>query len=239
MKSIVQAGNYYVIQFDDSPYILSDIKLIPGRVFDGASKLWKVPTSSKEYVANFAKKHRFNFKGDGVYEPFRGFDYAIPSMKELDIDISLKRELFPFQKQGVKYIIDRKKVIVGDQPGLGKTGQAIAALEGAKAFPALIICPSSLKINWQREIEIWTNRKAMILNDSIRRTWTYFYEAGMAEIFIVNYESLRKYFVAEIKQPINEEGKKVPLRLYHIKFLPSINLFKTVIVDESHRVKDI
>jgi SWI/SNF-related matrix-associated actin-dependent regulator 1 of chromatin subfamily A len=62
----------------------------------------------------------------------------------------------------------------------------------------------------------------------------------MAQVFITNYESLKKYFVAEINQPIDPKtGKKVPLTLKHIKFKDNINLFKSVIVDESHRLKDL
>ncbi|MDR2651007.1 MAG: DEAD/DEAH box helicase [Prevotellaceae bacterium] len=120
------------------------------------------------------------------------------------------------------------------------TAQAIAAVAAANAFPCLVICPSSLKINWQREIEMWTTKKAMILSDSIRSTWTFFYEAGMAQFFITNYESLKKYFVKKINVRTGEDGKKLPVTLRDIEFLAQkINIFKSVIVDESHRVKDL
>jgi hypothetical protein len=120
------------------------------------------------------------------------------------------------------------------------TAQAIATILAANAFPCLVICPSSLKINWEREWDMWTTRKALILNDSIRRTFPYFYEARMAHVFIANYESLKKYFVEEINQPVDvETGKKKPLTLKHIKFNDKIGFFKSVIVDESHRVKDL
>lgn len=58
--------------------------------------------------------------------------------------------------------------------------------------------------------------------------------SAMNHVFVVNYESLKKYFVASInKEP------DVPLRLNHIKFKQTINLFKSVIIDESHRCKEI
>lgn len=119
------------------------------------------------------------------------------------------------------------------------TAQAIATVIAAQAFPCLVICPSSLKINWEREFEMWGNHKATILSDSIKDTWDMLYQMRYADIFIVNYESLKKYFVAEINQPIGKDGKKVPLRLNHIKFKSKIKLFKSIICDESHRVKDI
>jgi SWI/SNF-related matrix-associated actin-dependent regulator 1 of chromatin subfamily A len=161
------------------------------------------------------------------------FDYSIPDMPTLDIDIPLKREMFPFQKEGVAYNLQHKRVIVGDQPGLGKTIEAIATVVAAKAFPCLVICPSSLKMNWQIEVGMWTNYQALILNPSIKRTYPYFNEAGLAHFFIVNYESLKSFFVTDFPK----KGKKNP-KLKDIKFSSNINIFKSIIIDEAHRTKD-
>ena len=162
------------------------------------------------------------------------FDYTIPAMPQLDVHIPLKRELYPFQKEGVAYILKHKRVIVGDQPGLGKTMQAIAAVVAADAFPCLVICPASLKINWQIEIAMWTNKTALILNNSYRRTWAYHWEIGVAQFFIVNYESLKSMFVTHFPE---KDGKKNP-RLNDMRFREEIGLFKSVIVDECHKCKD-
>lgn len=239
MRQIIPQGSDFVVAFDYSPAIISDIKLIPGRRFDGVSKNWIVPGESKRHLVRLANKYGFAMKGAETPDVFKNFTYDIPDMPKLKADIPLKRDLFPFQREGVQYILDQKRVIVGDQPGLGKTAQAIAAIVAANAFPAVVICPSSLKENWRREIEMWTHKTAMVMNDGIRQTWSYFYEAKMADIFIVNYESLKKYFVTEINQPVDANGKKLPLRLNHIKFSSKINLFKAVVIDESHRVKEV
>ena len=110
------------------------------------------------------------------------------------------------------------------------TLQSIATINLADAFPCLVICPSSLKINWLREWEKFTDKKAMILTDKVRDTWTFFFQTGMHQVFIVNYESLKKYFVQRIKKA---EG----WTLRDVEFRNSINLFKSVIIDESHRCK--
>lgn len=239
MRQIVENNGYFVMTFNYSPSIISDIKLIPGRCYDSVRKHWTAPSSSRQYVRALARKWRFNMKDGRTPDVFRNFDYSIPDMRPLSVNIPLNRELFPFQKTGVQYILDKKRLIVGDQPGLGKSGQAIAAITAAGAFPCLIICPSSLKENWRREVELWTSRKAMILSDRVKDSWPLYHEARMADFFIVNYESLKKYFVAEINRPVGEDGKKAPLRLNHIKFSSKVNIFASVVVDESHRVKDV
>ncbi|GHU96481.1 hypothetical protein FACS1894156_7640 [Bacteroidia bacterium] len=243
MKQIVELDNRYEFHFDYAPYIIDAIRLIPGRRWDALSKIWTVPKSSGNYVAELAKRYNFNFKSKDATTPdvFKNFNYDIAPMPELHEDIPLLREMFPFQRQGVAYALDKKRLIIGDQPGLGKTVQAIATIVAVQEYPCLVICPNSLKINWQLEIEMWTSKKAIILNDTIKNTWKYFYEAGMAQFFIVNYESLKKYFVSEIKRPPIDPktGKPAALRINHIKFSKDIDFVKSVIVDESHRVKDI
>lgn len=113
------------------------------------------------------------------------------------------------------------------------TGQAIATMMGAGCKCILVICPATLRENWKREWQIWTGRQAMVLSDRVKNTWMQYYKVGLCNVFITNYESLKKYFIQEINKP---EDK--PLRLNHIKFRDSINLFDAVIIDEIHRCKD-
>lgn len=237
MRKIIETPKGFNILFDYNQNIVNDIKLIPGRQFNYQDKSWFVPVSSRSYINQLAKTHRFQIGNKPAPKPIANM--RIPEMPILERDIPLKRQLFGYQRQGVAYNLVHKKTILGDAPGLGKTAQAIATVIAAQAFPCLVICPSSLKINWEREFEMWGNHKATILSDSIKDTWDMLYQMRYADIFIVNYESLKKYFVAEINQPIGEYGKKVPLRINHIKFKSKIKLFKSIICDESHRVKDI
>lgn len=110
------------------------------------------------------------------------------------------------------------------------TFQTITTIYALNAWPALIICPASLRRNWQAEWEKFVGIKAMILNDSVKKTWTTFYEMGMCKVFIVNYESLKKYFVLDIVK--NEKGK---FKLSNVKFNSNINIFESVAIDEIHK----
>jgi hypothetical protein len=64
-------------------------------------------------------------------------------------------ELQPFQWAGVRYVLDARRAFLADEQGLGKTVQALAALEADDAFPAIVVCPASLKLNWLREAAHW------------------------------------------------------------------------------------
>lgn len=144
----------------------------------------------------------------------------------------LKVNPYPYQQDGILFGLEKKRLIIGDEPGLGKTLQSIGIVNEANAYPCLVICPSSLKINWQREFGKFTDKSALVLDNSVRTTWPYLLSMKMYQVAIVNYESLRKYFVWDIKSP----GKS--FRLKDVVFCPQINMFKSIIIDESHRVKD-
>lgn len=228
--TITEQGKFFRIQFRYTPHLVNAVKQLPDRRFDSVNKCWLVPLERREEVTTFGQKYRFKF-GDGIsHDEVVG---ELPPMPVLDTEIPLKQNLFPYQATGVAYALQKKRLIIGDQPGLGKTAQAIATIVAADAFPCLVIAPSSLKINWQREWHMWSAKKAMILNDNIKQNFHLYSQAGLAHVFIVNYESLKKYFVLSIAVP---EGAK--MRLNHVKFKEHLTgLFKSVIIDESHRVK--
>ena len=150
-------------------------------------------------------------------------------MKELKHN--LKIEPYPYQREGILAGMEMKRLLIGDEPGLGKTLQSIGIVDTANVYPCLVICPSSLKINWQREFEKFTDKKALVLENAVQTTWPYLLKMRMHHVAICNYESLRKYFVWDIKQ-------KGSFRLKDVVFNPAIKIFRSIIIDESHRVKD-
>jgi SWI/SNF-related matrix-associated actin-dependent regulator of chromatin subfamily A-like protein 1 len=104
---------------------------------------------------------------------------------ELDVP-TLEGELKPFQRAGVAYLLERRRAFLADEQGLGKTIEALAALEAAGAFPAVVVCPASLKLNWMRELARWLpERKAIALNG---RGGTR--ADGREDVIVLNYEIL-------------------------------------------------
>ena len=226
-------GDNFELSFNYKISIIERVRQIPGRRFDGARKVWIVPTRSRvdleRMIYQIQQFENINWVS-GTTKKEEDIAYDVPELPDLTIPHSLKIQPNPYQLKGIARGLELKRFMNCDEPGLGKTLQSIATINLANAFPCLVICPSSLKINWQREWEKFTDKKAMVLTDKVRDTWTFFYQTGMHQVFIVNYESLKKYFVQRIKKA---EG----WTLRDVEFRNSINLFKSVIIDESHRCK--
>ena len=226
-------GDNFELSFKYKTSIIDRVRQIPGRRFDGAKKVWIVPTRSRveleRMIYQIQQFENINWV-NGTEKKEEDIAYDIPELPDLTVPHNLKIQPYPYQLKGIARGLELKRFMNCDEPGLGKTLQSIATINLADAFPCLVICPSSLKINWLREWEKFTDKKAMILTDKVRDTWTFFFQTGMHQVFIVNYESLKKYFVQRIKKA---EG----WTLRDVEFRNSINLFKSVIIDESHRCK--
>lgn len=226
MLELTQISTGYEVSFTYKPWLVDAIKTIPGARWNPSRKNWFVPNKSSSALLNWSKQI-----GGKVAAPTKNIEIGeIEPLPELDIEIPLKRSLYHYQAQGVAYALKHKKVIVGDEPGLGKTFQSIATLVAANVKCVLVICPATLKDNWVNEWRMNAGWSAIEITDRIKLSWGQYYRVGMCKVFVVNYESLKKYFVESINKP---EDK--PLRLNHIKFRDTINLFDAVIIDELHR----
>ena len=90
--------------------------------------------------------------------------------------------LEPFQWAGVRYLLEARRAFLADEQGLGKTVQALAALEADGAFPAAVVCPASLKLNWEREARRWLpHRSVAVVAGRVAAP-------PAAELVILNYE---------------------------------------------------
>ncbi len=79
----------------------------------------------------------------------------------------IKAKLYPYQREGVIKAVEAGRILLADEMGLGKTVQAIAAVEFfaryLKVEKVLIICPTSLKYQWKKEIEKFAEREVCIV----------------------------------------------------------------------------
>lgn len=131
-----------------------------------------------------------------------------------------------YQKMGIKFLMDTRKAILADEPGLGKTIQAIAAAlninKGRGARKVLIICPKSAKKHWQKEIENNTTgrQKVVIVNNATAlKSRKMLRRINEGRFIVVNYEAIRG------------EGNGLRGALKGMGF-------DCIIVDEAHRMRN-
>lgn len=67
----------------------------------------------------------------------------------------LEEKLRPYQREGVGFALTRKRILLADAMGLGKSLQALVAVEKANAYPAVVVCPSAVKLGWANEVLKW------------------------------------------------------------------------------------
>ena len=83
------------------------------------------------------------------------------------LDILLNTQLYPYQKEGIRFAAKAGRAIIADEMGLGKTIQAIGTAElllrEGFVDNILIVCPTSLKYQWKREIERFTHREVLVI----------------------------------------------------------------------------
>lgn len=182
------------ITFPYSYETLQKVKSLEGRKWVPEGKYWTCPI--KAYT--ILKLKEWGFKLDSKLEAstygISTIAELLPQPKKLG-DIGLKRELFPFQKEGVEFIESRKgRALIGDEMGLGKTIQALAYLQlHPEHRPAIILCPASLKLNWAKEIDLTMTKGIRTLVLQGKRP----YSLVGADIIIINYDILT-YWVKDL-----------------------------------------
>jgi hypothetical protein len=147
---------------------------------------------------------------------FKSFEYAgnrssMALPEPTVMHIAGGRDLMPHQAQVVAAAQKgHRTFLLADEPGLGKTAQALLAAQAADAYPLLAVVPSVVKTNWAREVGLWTpKRKATVVHgdgDNID---------AFADIVIVNYEVLDR----------------------HIGWFGDFG-FRGMVVDEAHFIKN-
>ncbi len=122
-------------------------------------------------------------------------DEAFPrGIASPQLDKLLKAELYDYQKEGALFAARAGRCLIGDEMGLGKTIQAIAAAEMMATHlgveRVLIICPTSLKHQWEREIARFTDRSAQVIGGLRARREQHF--ATDSFFKIINYDTVHR-----------------------------------------------
>lgn len=152
---------------------------------------------------------------DPYFEPI---DIEVDFTKYNEILGKQGKSLYQHQEEGVKFLLSRNGCILGDGMGMGKSCQAIVAALESKAKKILIVCPSSVKINWEREINMFCNDTCIIDG----KKWC------DAKFTIINYDILKNFYTLADKKDKTKE-------LYR----PLADAdFDLIIIDEAHYLKN-
>ncbi len=143
--------------------------------------------------------------------------------QEQDLQLQWRGELMPFQREGVRALLDNCQLLLADDMGLGKTLQAIAALRILRARrevqSCLVAAPAGLLDQWRREIEKWAPElSAIIIRGSTSdRSWQW---AAKRDVALVSYDTLRSDFSGNAQSPVRRKTWDV------------------VVADEAQRIKN-
>ena len=228
---------------------------LPGAKWDSDRNVWRIPVS---WTGCLSLRSTF---GDQLEIGPKLSEWAVaektnridPSnfLREIEMMEEGDEDLFPHQRAGVEFLSKARRALLADEPGLGKTAQAIRSLkrlqdQGEQVFPALIVCPNTLKTNWEREFDRWWPGidVQVIKGSAMQRRKAFEHEA---QVYVVNWESLRSHSrllsygsiaLARCPECGGHDSKISPSRCeVHQRDLNLIN-FKSVVADEIHRSKD-
>lgn len=230
--------------FQDRIYIRSElserelIKQVPGSRWDKEQSMWHVPLAWGSCIALRQIFGQFLTMGDDLREwavQMRAYkiDPAMalrPAMEAPELMAS-EPDLYPFQRVGVRFLETAQHALIADDMGSGKTIQIIRALARMKAYPALVVCPNSMKLVWEEEIHKWDPDRttSVIGGTAAKRKKAIKYEA---DYYIVNWESLRLHTnLAPYGSLALTDREKEPKELNEIEWA-------AVVADEAHRAKD-
>jgi len=230
-------------------------RALPGSKWDSDRNVWRIPTS---WTGCLSLRSTF---GDQLEIGPALAEWATneknnrinPSnaLREVEASEEGDEDLFPHQRAGVEFLAKARRALLADEPGLGKTAQAIRALkrlqdEGNDVFPALIVCPNTLKSNWQREFAKWWPEVnvQVIKGTATQRRKAFETEA---DVYVINWESLRTHSrllsygsiaLSRCEECGGHDSKISSARCeVHKRELNEIP-FKSVVADEIHRSKD-
>lgn len=138
------------------------------------------------------------------------------SVKDVVIDYTKYSHRPPLnhQKEAIQKLVENKKFILADDMGLGKTTSTIIAALESGSKKVLIICPATLKINWKREIENYSDKTVFIAESKNFST--------EADFVIINYDIIKNF---------HDTKKKNDSQILAAEF-------DLVIVDEAHYIKN-
>lgn len=227
-KEVTLEKDNLVISFPFDPKTVAQVKLLSNRTFKRTWKDWNNVWVAPITISNIDDLAFYGFELCPKVKKWANSLYK--KTGEIGKIPGLRAELYPYQKEGVAYLESRNgRAIISDEMGLGKTIQSLSWVQlniKKDVFPVLVICTSSTKLNWAKEVLKFTDLSPAIIEGRKEKRLVTFPGYDSPNIFIANYDIIYESF-------LNNNNKKYRLD----KWLKEKN-FKTVITDESQYLKN-
>lgn len=101
-----------------------------------------------------------------------------------------KGTLKPYQVEAVNKMAEQRQILVAYEMGLGKTPMTIAAIEELKPKLTLVLCLASLKYQWQKEIEKFSDSTAVVIDGTPKQRYAQYADRNNHQYIIMNYEQV-------------------------------------------------
>lgn len=231
------------VSFDYNPDIVSFIKQMGTRVYNPDNHTWEMPVNNIISLCN--KFENEDIQISGIYEDLHKQEFEIDIPK----DFEFKTKPFSHQIDGVRFGLNKKKFLLCDDQGLGKTKQIIdfvGCIEKTDTInKVLIVCGvNSLKYNWQSEIEIHSNEKGWVLGTRFRKRTGKAYE-GSTKDKLEDLDNLPdcRYIITNIES-LRVGAEKISKSKYHFPVAEKLQelckngTISVIAFDEVHRSKE-
>lgn len=231
------------VSFEYNPDIVNYIKQMGTRVYNSDNHTWEMPINNIIGLCNKFENEEIQISG--IYEDLHKQEFEIDIPK----DFEFKTKPFNHQIDGVRFGLNKKKFLLCDDQGLGKTKQIIdlvGCLEKTDTInKVLIVCGvNSLKYNWQSEIGIHSNEKGWVLGTRFRKTTGKAYE-GSTKDKLADLENLpdSRYLITNI-ETLRAGAEKISKSKYHFPVAEKLaelckkGIISVIAFDECHKSKD-
>lgn len=231
------------VSFDYNPDIVSFIKQMGTRVYNPNNHTWEMPINNIIGLCNKFENQEIQISG--IYEDLHKQEFEIDIPK----DYTFKTKPFNHQIDGVRFGLNKKKFLLCDDQGLGKTFQIInwvGCLEKTdKINKVLIVCGvNSLKYNWQSEISIHSDEKGWVLGTRFRKTTGKAYE-GSTKDKLDDLDNLPdcRYIITNI-ETLRAGAEKITKSKYHFPIAEKLQelckngTISVIAFDECHKSKE-
>ena len=196
VNSIWIEGDWIFITFPYEKVVINSVKKIPSITWNGTKKAWRAPLTSANDVIRWAEYFDIEVTDElrsCSERVTNSLNALVEASRSVDAEISipsLTAELLPYQRAGVSYAANARRTFIADEMGLGKTLQAIATIEYVHdSYPAVVVCPPSLVLNWQAEYTRWLpNRRVSVVTNRKE-----FPDKGTYDVVVVGYSNITKW----------------------------------------------